>query len=75
VVRTAIRLAHELGIEVIAEGVKTQAQADFLLSAGCAHAQGYYFSRPVGVERTTQLLRERKFAVVNASRSFGEKAA
>jgi len=58
VVRTAIRLAHELNIEVIAEGVETDAQAHFLISADCAYAQGYYYSRPVTVERATALLRE-----------------
>ena len=60
VVRAAIRLAQELGIEVIAEGVETEAQADFLLSAGCAYAQGYYFCRPVNAERATELLRQEK---------------
>jgi diguanylate cyclase (GGDEF)-like protein len=60
VVRAAIRLAQELGIEVIAEGVETEAQADFLLSAGCAFAQGYYFSQPVNTERATELLRQGK---------------
>jgi EAL domain-containing protein (putative c-di-GMP-specific phosphodiesterase class I) len=60
VVRTAIRLAQELGIDVIAEGVETLAQANFLLSAGCAHAQGYYFSRPLNAARTTKLLRHGK---------------
>ncbi len=57
VVRAAVRLAHELGIEVIAEGVETEGQVVFLLSAGCEHAQGYYFSRPVNAERATALLR------------------
>jgi diguanylate cyclase len=57
VVRTAIRLGRELGVEVIAEGVETEAQAKFLASAGCKHGQGYYFSRPVNAERATQLLR------------------
>ena len=57
VVRAAVRLAHELGIEVIAEGVETEAQALFLVSAGCEYAQGYYFSRPVSAERATELLR------------------
>jgi diguanylate cyclase len=57
VVRAAIRLAHELAIEVIAEGVETEEQAKFLLSAGCEHGQGYYFSRPVNAERATELLR------------------
>jgi len=62
VVRAAIRLAKELGIEVIAEGVETEAQANFLLSAGCAYAQGYYFSRPVNAERATELLQRGKIA-------------
>jgi diguanylate cyclase (GGDEF)-like protein len=58
VVRAAIRLAHELGIEVIAEGVETKAQARFLWSAGCDHAQGYLYSRPVGANAATALLRQ-----------------
>ncbi len=66
VVRAAIRLAQELGIEVIAEGVETEAQADFLLSAGCAYAQGYYFSCPVNAERATELLRHGQFEVTAA---------
>src|SRR3984893_17770854 len=60
VVRAAIRLAQELGIEVIAEGVETEAQANFLISAGCTYAQGYYFSRPVNAMRATELLRQGK---------------
>jgi len=58
VVRAAIRLGHELGLEVIAEGVETEAQMRFLIGAGCEHAQGYYFSRPVTAARATELLRE-----------------
>ena len=57
VVRTVIRLAQELGIDVVAEGVETLAQAKFLVAAGCAHAQGYHFSRPVNAEHATELLR------------------
>ncbi|MGB6748643.1 MAG: bifunctional diguanylate cyclase/phosphodiesterase, partial [Xanthobacteraceae bacterium] len=57
VVRAAIRLAHELGIEIIAEGVETEGQEKFLLSAGCEYGQGYYFSRPLDAERATELLR------------------
>ena len=62
VVRAAIRLAHELGIEIIAEGVETEGQEKFLLSAGCEYGQGYYFSRPVNAERATELLRSGKIA-------------
>jgi diguanylate cyclase (GGDEF)-like protein len=58
VVRAAIRLAHELGLDVIAEGVETEAQARFLMGAGCEQGQGYYFSRPVTALKATELLRE-----------------
>jgi diguanylate cyclase (GGDEF)-like protein len=57
VVRASIRLAHELGVEVIAEGVETEAQVRFLIGAGCEQAQGYYYSRPVQAEQVTRLLR------------------
>lgn len=57
VVRAAIRLAHELGIEIIAEGIETEGQKEFLLSAGCEHGQGFYFSRPVDAARAAALLR------------------
>jgi diguanylate cyclase (GGDEF)-like protein len=67
VVRTAIRLAQELGIEIIAEGVETAGQALFLVSAGCRYAQGYYFSRPVSVKRATELLRQKKISPINQS--------
>ena len=58
VVRAAVRLASDLDIECIAEGVETEAQAEFLLSAGCKYAQGYHFSRPVDVMRAVILLHQ-----------------
>jgi diguanylate cyclase (GGDEF)-like protein len=58
VVRAAIRLAHELGLDVIAEGVETEALRRFLIGAGCEHGQGYYFSRPVKASEVAKLLRK-----------------
>jgi len=46
IVQTIIGMANSLGIEVIAEGVETHAQRDFLLGAGCRFYQGYLFGKP-----------------------------
>jgi EAL domain-containing protein (putative c-di-GMP-specific phosphodiesterase class I) len=56
VVRTAIRLADELGIDCIAEGVENASQVKFLVAAGCGQGQGYYFGRPSGAARMTEAL-------------------
>jgi EAL domain-containing protein (putative c-di-GMP-specific phosphodiesterase class I) len=47
IARTIIALAHSLGLRVVAEGVETEAQRDFLFAADCDGYQGYLFSRPV----------------------------
>lgn len=45
--RTIVSLAHNLDMNVIAEGVETQAQVDALQAIGDIEFQGYYFSRPL----------------------------
>ena len=47
IAKTIIALAKSLDIDVIAEGVETGAQRDFLAHAGCHAYQGYFFSRPL----------------------------
>ncbi len=44
---TIIQMAHNLGLSVIAEGVETEAQLEFLQAHDCASAQGFYFARPM----------------------------
>jgi diguanylate cyclase (GGDEF)-like protein len=46
IVRSILGLAESLGLAVIAEGVETRAQADFLAAAGCLAVQGFYFAEP-----------------------------
>jgi len=45
-----ITLCHTIGLTCVAEGVETQMQCDMLRAAGCEHAQGYLFSRPLLLE-------------------------
>jgi diguanylate cyclase (GGDEF)-like protein/PAS domain S-box-containing protein len=58
IVRATIGLAREFGIEIIAEGVETATQLEFLVGAGCRCIQGFYFSRPVPAGQATRLLRQ-----------------
>ncbi len=53
-----VTMAHSLGLKVVAEGVETQAQLEFLAQAGCDFVQGDLFSRPVAAQGMTALLRE-----------------
>ncbi|MGY6276030.1 EAL domain-containing protein [Methylomonas sp. MgM2] len=50
IVETIIMMTKSLGLSVIAEGVETEAQIDFLQAKGCSFFQGYYFSQPVPAE-------------------------
>ncbi|NMF89809.1 putative bifunctional diguanylate cyclase/phosphodiesterase [Aromatoleum petrolei] len=56
IVRTIIALGQSLGLEVIAEGVETAEQRNFLAVHGCSNFQGYFFSRPVPLEEFEQQL-------------------
>jgi EAL domain-containing protein (putative c-di-GMP-specific phosphodiesterase class I) len=55
IARTILALGHSLGMKVIAEGVETSDQHQFLSALGCDAFQGYFFGRPVSAD---ELLRE-----------------
>jgi EAL domain-containing protein (putative c-di-GMP-specific phosphodiesterase class I) len=56
-VRSIIVLAHSLRLNVIAEGVETADQLEFLRTLGCDEFQGYYASRPVPADQFETFLR------------------
>jgi EAL domain-containing protein (putative c-di-GMP-specific phosphodiesterase class I) len=56
IVGAIIALAQSLGLRVLAEGVETPLQIEFLRARGCRVAQGYFFSKPVTAEGFTELL-------------------
>ena len=58
--KAIISMAHSLGIRVVAEGVETEAQCQFLRRHRCDEMQGYYFSRPLPPIEITTLLVEKK---------------
>ncbi len=56
IVRTVISLGHSLGLEVVAEGVETEAQCEFLRQHGCDGAQGYLLGRPIAASEAWHYL-------------------
>ena len=51
-----VALAHNLGLTVVAEGVETEMQRDFLMEHKCDYLQGYYFSKPIPAEEILEFL-------------------
>ena len=51
-------MVNELGVDLIAEGVETVAQADFLKAKGCPEMQGFYFYKPMSAENLEQAYNE-----------------
>ncbi|HET7061333.1 MAG TPA: EAL domain-containing protein [Nitrosospira sp.] len=59
IVRAIVLLAKSMGLAVIAEGVETLAQKDFLATQGCSTYQGYLFSRPLPLDQFEELVHGR----------------
>jgi EAL domain-containing protein (putative c-di-GMP-specific phosphodiesterase class I) len=56
IVNAMVGLAHNLSMSIVAEGVETQAQAEFLREISCDAAQGYFFARPVPAREAAERL-------------------
>ena len=60
VIRAIVQLCKEMGIRVLAEGVETKEQLEFIKAAGCDFVQGFYTGRPMTPDSVTDLLLLRK---------------
>jgi EAL domain-containing protein (putative c-di-GMP-specific phosphodiesterase class I) len=62
-VASIVSMAHELGFEVVAEGVEEKYQADHLIALGCEYLQGYYFSRPIPHDEAEKMMQNQPMAL------------
>ena len=58
IVKAAIDLAHNLGLNVVAEGIEAQGMQDLLTEMGCDYGQGYHIARPMPDDALMQWLSE-----------------
>jgi diguanylate cyclase (GGDEF)-like protein/PAS domain S-box-containing protein len=70
---TTISLAHSLGLDVVAEGVETPSQLNFLCALGCDVGQGYHFSRPLPSTQIEAFLRSDAFAGTLPTHGYVQK--
>ena len=57
IVRATVSMAHDLGMRVVAEGVETQAQLDYLQGVGCDIVQGFFLGRSLPEHEAEQLIK------------------
>ncbi len=60
IIESVVNMARQMGLPIIVEGVETQRQENFLLSMGCRYTQGYYYYRPLPIEKFEELLMDEK---------------
>jgi diguanylate cyclase (GGDEF)-like protein/PAS domain S-box-containing protein len=64
ILRSIISLAHDLGMEVVAEGAETDSDAVELYQLGCEYAQGYVFGEPMSAEQARALITPERLEIV-----------
>ena len=57
IVEHTIQMTKSIGLDLVAEGVETKEQAQFLMGCGCDTAQGFYYAKPMTVEQFNELMK------------------
>ncbi len=58
IVEHTIQMTKSIGLDLVAEGVETEEQADFLMGCGCDIAQGFYYAKPMDIDSFNEMLRQ-----------------
>lgn len=66
IIKMIVALANEFSLDIVAEGVEQQAQADWLAQNGCNHAQGYLFGKPMGLDALLKTIEVDSFSAILA---------
>ncbi len=69
ILSSVVRMARWLNLPVIAEGVETKQQADYLCSIGCLYMQGYYFNKPLPLKEFEKVLKDSNSGKIHKYRS------
>lgn len=69
ILSSIVRMASRLNLPIIAEGVETLEQADFLKSIGCLFMQGYYFAKPIPADEYKEILKDNPFHVLEITKA------
>ena len=76
ILSSVIRLANAIKLPVIAEGVETKEQAEYLKSIGCLYMQGFFFARPMSAEAFEKILKKGHcFEIINDKDKLGTDGA
>ena len=71
IINTIVAMARGLNLNVIAEGVETQQQLDYLVEIGCSEAQGFLFGKPLVAEVVSQLLLQEPYSIPDGESEAG----
>lgn len=68
IIKAVVKMADDIGVPVLTEGVETKEQVDFLKSIGCKYVQGYYFGKPMSIEDYIKLIMSSEYEYITKDR-------